>query len=77
MFLLITDKTEDENSTSTCCPLCQEKFADQETLESHALSVHSVNSEGLQRLQSLINGSHWLNKNKQQGNFTSTIITKH
>jgi AT-binding transcription factor 1 len=30
------------------------------------MSVHSVNSEGLQRLQSLINGSHWLNK-KDQG----------
>ena len=30
------------------------------------MSVHSVNSEGLQRLQSLINGSHWLNK--KEGN---------
>ena len=44
------------------CPLCSEKFPSQDLLESHAMSVHSVNSEGLQRLQSLINGSHWLNK---------------
>ena len=44
------------------CPLCSEKFPSQDRLESHAMSVHSVNSEGLQRLQSLINGSHWLNK---------------
>merc|ERR1719322_995604 len=25
------------------CPLCQEKFGSQESLENHALSVHSVN----------------------------------
>ena len=48
--------------SSRSCPLCSEKFPSQERLESHAMSVHSVNSEGLQRLQSLINGSHWLNK---------------
>merc|ERR1719322_1671444 len=41
------------------CPLCQEKFGSQEALEAHAFSVHSVNAEGLQRLQSLISGSHW------------------
>ena len=51
---------------SKSCPLCSEKFPSQERLESHAMSVHSVNCEGLQRLQSLINGSHWLNK-KDQG----------
>ena len=50
------------------CPLCSETFPSQEALESHAMSVHSVNSEGLQRLQSLINGSHWLNKKEDQGN---------
>ena len=49
------------------CPLCSEKFPSQDLLESHAMSVHSVNSEGLQRLQSLINGSHWLNK--KEGKF--------
>ena len=53
------DSTTEE---SRSCPLCSEKFPSQDRLESHAMSVHSVNSEGLQRLQSLINGSHWLNK---------------
>ena len=66
------DKTETEGCSETelrfSCPLCSEKFSSQEALESHAMSVHSVNSEGLQRLQSLINGSHWLNK-KDQGMF--------
>ena len=47
------------------CPLCQDNFKNQESLDEHALSVHSVNAEGLARLQSLINGSHWLSNNKQ------------
>jgi hypothetical protein len=47
------------------CPLCQEKFERQSDMENHAMSVHSVNHEGLQRLQSLINGSHWLNQNQE------------
>ena len=46
------------------CPLCQENFTSQESLNEHALSVHSVNAEGLARLQSLINGSHWLANKK-------------
>ena len=28
--------------------------------------MHSVNAEGLARLQSLINGSHWLNKQDKE-----------
>ena len=60
------DNVEAEQDDSKSCPLCSEKFPSQERLESHAMSVHSVNCEGLQRLQSLINGSHWLNK-KDQG----------
>ena len=55
-----------ESGDQASCPLCSEKFPNQDRLESHAMSVHSVNSEGLQRLQSLINGSHWLNK--KEGN---------
>ncbi len=35
-------------------------------MESHAMSVHSVNAEGLTRLQSLISESHWLNKQQQK-----------
>ena len=48
------------------CPLCQENFRSQDTLNEHALSVHSVNAEGLARLQSLINGSHWLANKKNE-----------
>ena len=57
------------------CPLCSETFPSQEALESHAMSVHSVNSEGLQRLQSLINGSHWLNKKEDQGKISIIFIS--
>ena len=76
---LPTSVTSNNDNTEACsstenetrifrCPLCSETFPSQEALESHAMSVHSVNSEGLQRLQSLINGSHWLNKKEDQGN---------
>ena len=37
-------------------------------MNEHALSVHSVNAEGLARLQSLINGSHWLNNKQEKEN---------
>ena len=61
-----TQSPSNESGEEATCPLCSEKFPNQDRLESHAMSVHSVNSEGLQRLQSLINGSHWLNK--KEGN---------
>ena len=66
-----TSNNTNEDGDSISCPLCQEKFDRQSQMESHAMSVHSVNQEGLQRLQSLINGSHWLNQNqaaKQRSN---------
>ena len=69
----LADEPDTEESKSLMsCPLCSEKFPSQDRLESHAMSVHSVNSEGLQRLQSLINGSHWLNK--KEGNTTKVIF---
>ena len=43
------------------CPLCREGFRDKETLENHAMAVHGINAEGLQRLMMLMQGSHWLN----------------
>ena len=43
------------------CPLCQEGFRDKDTLEQHAMQLHSINAEGLQRLMMLMQGSHWLN----------------
>ena len=46
------------------CPLCQEGFRDKESLESHAMALHSINAEGLQRLMMLMQGSHWLNNLK-------------
>ena len=46
------------------CPLCREGFRDKETLENHAMAVHGVNAEGLQRLMMLMQGSHWLNNAK-------------
>ena len=60
-----TDNVEAGETEGKQCPLCQENFRSQERLNDHALSVHSVNPEGLARLQSLINGSHWL-ANKQE-----------
>ena len=46
------------------CPLCQEGFKDKDTLEQHAMQLHSINAEGLQRLMMLMQGSHWLNSVK-------------
>jgi len=48
------------------CPLCQEKCRDRTKLESHVMQVHSVNSEGLQRLLMLVNQSHWLNNSSSE-----------
>nr|CAD7255972.1 unnamed protein product [Timema shepardi] len=43
------------------CPLCQDGFRDRAQLEVHVMQIHSVNSEGLQRLLLLVDQSHWLN----------------
>ena len=50
------DKSK-SSSDSICCPLCQEHFEGQEAMESHAMTAHSVNTEGLQRLQALMGAS--------------------
>lgn len=44
------------------CPLCQDSFKDRPSLERHVMQIHSVNSEGLQRLLMLVDQSHWLNQ---------------
>lgn len=44
------------------CPLCQDAFKDRSSLEKHVMQIHSVNSEGLQRLLMLVDQSHWLNQ---------------
>ena len=40
----------------------QEPFADRDSLEDHASKIHQINREGLQKLASLVEGCHWLNK---------------
>ena len=55
---------EAEEEPEVQCPLCQEGFRSKEALEQHAMHLHSVNSEGLQRLMLLMQGSHWLNSAK-------------
>ena len=40
----------------------QEPFADRDLLEDHASKIHQINREGLQKLASLVEGCHWLNK---------------
>lgn len=47
------------------CPLCQDAFKDRPSLERHVMQIHSVNSEGLQRLLLLVDQSHWLNGGTQ------------
>ena len=48
---------EKSKDSTICCPLCQENFEGQEAMESHAMTAHSVNTEGLQRLQALMGGA--------------------
>ena len=55
---------EEAGGQDVLCPLCQETFRNKDLLESHAMQIHSINSEGLQRLVMLMQGSHWLNSIK-------------
>lgn len=54
-----------EEGERMLCPLCQEGFKCKDTLEEHAMQLHSINAEGLQRLMMLMQGSHWLNTMKK------------
>ena len=58
--------SDEEEKQVTPCPLCQEPYAEYSELESHVMQIHSVNSEGLQRLLVLMEGSHWLNNNRSR-----------
>ena len=73
LFFFLDSKKEDKKEDSRkeesdrgdmICPLCQEGFKDKDTLEQHAMQLHSINAEGLQRLMMLMQGSHWLNSIK-------------
>ncbi|KAL1452238.1 hypothetical protein WDU94_006531 [Cyamophila willieti] len=63
------------------CPLCQDGFSSKTSLEKHVMQIHSVNSEGLQRLLMLVDQSHWLNttrlSNNQQSSSESSSASKH
>lgn len=52
------------------CPLCQDAFGSKASLEKHVMQIHSVNSEGLQRLLMLVDQSHWLNTTSRSANAT-------
>lgn len=58
-------KSSEVNSDVMSCPLCQDMCSDRSSLEAHVMKVHSVNSEGLQRLLLLVNQSHWLNNSSR------------
>jgi len=63
-------QTQHEASSGACdflCPLCQDGFQDRVALERHVMQIHSVNSEGLQRLLMLVDQSHWLNSVSRSG----------
>ena len=69
------DKSKSSSSDSTiCCPLCQENFDGQEAMESHAMTAHSVNTEGLQRLQALMGASR-KSPQSQKGRINTFILT--
>ena len=69
--------TEDNNEPlkTTPCPLCQEPYSVYSELENHVMQIHSVNSEGLQRLLFLMEGSHWLNNNRRVESPSTTATT--
>jgi AT-binding transcription factor 1 len=57
------DDLKDNSNSDLLCPLCQDCFKHRTALEKHVMQIHSVNSDGLQRLLLLVDQSHWLNNN--------------
>lgn len=43
-----------EDESTAVCPLCQEKFHQRPTLESHLVQKHNVTQEGMQRLMLIV-----------------------
>ena len=50
-----------KSDKAVACPLCQDTFDGQDQLENHAMNTHSVNAEGLHKLQTLMNGANLFN----------------
>ena len=63
----ITNKTKRDGETSSLEAKNLSVVKDKDTLEQHAMQLHSINAEGLQRLMMLMQGSHWLNAVKNAG----------
>ncbi|XP_031781828.1 zinc finger homeobox protein 4 isoform X2 [Nasonia vitripennis] len=64
------DGLKGSNNLDFLCPLCQDCFKNRLALEKHVMQIHSVNSDGLQRLLHLVDQSHWLNNNPRGTNAT-------
>jgi len=59
-------RSEEDSECDLSCPLCQEGFQSKDSLERHAMALHSVNAEGLARLMMMMRGIVYeVNSNKQ------------
>ncbi|XP_058799739.1 zinc finger homeobox protein 4, partial [Phymastichus coffea] len=66
---------KDELNLELLCPLCQDSFKHRSDLEKHVMQIHSVNTDGLQRLLHLVDQSHWLNINPPNSNASISCRT--
>ncbi|TGZ57401.1 Uncharacterized protein DBV15_05794, partial [Temnothorax longispinosus] len=70
-----TETVKEEPATELLCPLCQDSFKERPALEKHVMQIHSVNTDGLQRLLLLVDQSHWLNNNRNTSTPAVTTVT--
>ncbi|XP_070167201.1 zinc finger homeobox protein 3 isoform X3 [Polyergus mexicanus] len=68
-----TEAVKEEPTPDLLCPLCQDGFKERPALEKHVMQIHSVNTDGLQRLLLLVDQSHWLNNNPR--NTSTSAVT--
>ena len=53
-----------KNDEGKKCPFCREDFISQQLFDDHVLTVHSIDHEGLEQLQSMMKGRKWLVENQ-------------
>ena len=53
-----------KNDEGKKCPFCREDFISQQLFDDHVLTVHSIDQEGLEHLQSMMKGRKWLVENQ-------------
>ena len=53
-----------KNDEGKKCPFCREDFIGQQLFDDHLLTVHSIDQEGLEHLQSMMKGRKWLVENQ-------------